>query len=186
MPKKFLQSWLPSPQKMAQMRLIQMMGKYALNPKIWYINRHAVSKAVLIGTFWGLLPIPFHSLFIIVFVIVFNANLPIGLILSWLSNPLTMIPIIWSGFWIGSHIYQVHMINKKMLLGVLHQIEHWVTSFGHAHVDLSLAKILLTGLVVESAVAAIVAYIITLLFWRLHVIHRWKTRHRHLPKRPQP
>ncbi|MCG5492927.1 DUF2062 domain-containing protein, partial [Klebsiella variicola] len=84
----------------------------------------------------------------------FEVNLPIGLVLAWLSNPLTLVPILYIGFWIGTKIYHVQMINKEMLLGVLHQISNWVRNFGHAHIDLSLAKILLSGLVIEALVVA--------------------------------
>lgn len=48
-------------------------------------------------------------------VLLFEVNLPISLMLAWLSNPLTLAPILYIGFWFGAHIYHVHMINKKML-----------------------------------------------------------------------
>ncbi|MDB9696114.1 DUF2062 domain-containing protein, partial [Acinetobacter nosocomialis] len=81
--------------------------------------------------------------------------------------------------WFGSHIYHVHMINKKMLLGVLHQISRWITHFGHGHIDFSLAKILMTGLIVEAFVFAIILYIVTEVFWRWMVIRNWKSRPGH-------
>lgn len=176
MPKKFLQGWLPSSQKIMQMRIMRYLGQYTRNPRIWYINRRSISRAVLIGTFWGLMPIPFHTVLIIMTVLVFNANLPIGLLLSWLTNPLTVVPIIYGGFWIGSKIYHVHMIGKAGLMHLLHQLEHWIVTFGHAKVDLSLAKILMSGLVIECTIAALVAYMLTLLAWRLSVIKQWKAR----------
>ena len=88
-----------------------------LNPVLWYVNRKSITRAVFVGTFFGLLPIPFHSVFIVMAVLLFEVNLPISLMLAWLSNPLTLAPILYIGFWFGAHIYHVHMINKKMLLG---------------------------------------------------------------------
>lgn len=178
MPKKFLQSWLPSPQKISQSRMMKLLGHSASNPTIWYINRRSVSRAVLIGVFWGLMPIPFHSLMIVVLIVLFKGNLPIGLLLSWLTNPLTIVPIIYGGFWIGTRLYHVQMIDQKMLKGVFHQIEHWVTSLGQTHIDLSLAKILLSGLLVGCTVLSLLAYVLTLLVWRLSVIRRWRKRHK--------
>ena len=161
------------------MKFLRIFGKKTLNPVLWYVNRKSITRAVFVGTFFGLLPIPFHSVFIVMAVLLFEVNLPISLMLAWLSNPLTLVPILYIGFWFGSHIFQVHMINKEMLLGVLHQISHWITHFGHGHIDFSLAKILMTGLVVEAFVFAVILYLSTEIFWRWMVIKNWKSRHRH-------
>ncbi|KAA8731280.1 DUF2062 domain-containing protein [Acinetobacter qingfengensis] len=176
MAKQFLQTWLPSHDKVASLKLMRLLGKHALNPLIWYINRHSIAKAVFIGTFFGLLPIPFHSVFIALFACIFEVNLPIGLTLAWLSNPLTIVPIIYLAFWFGTKIYHVNMINKDMILGVLHQIEHWIMNFGHGHIDFSLAKILISGLFIEAFIFAVLFYTVTLILWRLSVIRAWNKR----------
>ncbi|MDA3555993.1 DUF2062 domain-containing protein [Acinetobacter sp. AOR15_HL] len=179
MAKHFFQSWLPSPEKVSNMKFLRIFGKKTLNPVLWYVNRKSITQAVFVGTFFGLLPIPFHSVFIVMAVLLFEVNLPISLMLAWLSNPLTLVPILYIGFWFGAHIFHVHMINKEMLLGVLHQISRWITNFGHGHIDFSLAKILMTGLVVEAFVFAVILYLSTEIFWRWMVIKNWKSRHRH-------
>lgn len=176
MAKQFFQSWLPSPQKVSSLKFMRIFGQRPLNPVLWYVNRRSIAKAVFIGTFFGLLPIPFHSIFIVAAILFFEVNLPVGLALAWLSNPLTLVPILYVGFWIGTQIFHVHMINKDMMLGVLHQICNWVKHFGHGHIDLSLAKILMSGLVIEAFVIAIVLYVLTEVFWRLSVYRNWKKR----------
>lgn len=57
---------------------------------------------------------------------------------------------------------------------MLHQISRWITHFGHGHIDLSLAKILISGLIVEAFVFATILYIVTEIFWRWMVIRNWK------------
>ncbi len=125
-----------------------------------------------------MLPIPLHSLLIIVTVLIFEANLPIGLLLAWIMNPLTIIPILIFAFWIGTRIYHVQMIDQHMLLGVFHQIGHWIKSFGHSHIDFSLAEILLTGLVIEALFFAVLFFILTRICWRWSVVEKWKRRHK--------
>lgn len=178
MAKQFFQSWLPSPEKISSMKFMRIFGTKTLNPRLWYVNRKSISKAVFIGTFFGLLPVPFHSVFIVMAVLLFEVNLPISLMLAWLSNPLTLVPILYIGFWFGTQIFQVRMINTDMLLGVLHQVSHWITHFGHGHIDFSLAKILMSGLVVEAFVFAVLLYICTRVFWRWMVIKNWKKRYK--------
>ena len=177
MAKHFFQSWLPSPERVNSLKIIKIFGKYASNPQLWYVNRKSISKAVFIGTFWGILPIPLHSALIIIPVLLFEANLPISLLLAWIMNPFTIVPILIFAFWIGTQIYGVHMINKDMLLGVFHQIVHWIQNFGHGHIDFSLAKILATGLLIEALLFAVVLFTLTRIYWRWTVIKKWRNRH---------
>ena len=176
MAKQFFQSWLPSPQKVAGMKVMKIFGERTLNPLLWYVNRKSISKAVFIGTFWGMMPLPFHSILIVLTVLLFEVNLPVSLCLAWLTNPFTLVPILYLGFWLGSKIFQVNMIDQDMMLGVLHQISHAITHFGHGHIDLSLAKILLSGLILEAFIFAIVFFVITRLLWRGNIIQHHKRR----------
>ncbi len=155
---------------------MKIFGDRALNPLLWYVNRRSIAKAMFIGTFWGILPVPFHSLFIILTVLFFEVNLPIGLCMAWLTNPFTVVPILYLGFWFGTKIYHVNMINKEMLLGVLHQILNWIKNFGHGHIDFSLVKILVSGLMIEAILFALLFHSTTLLLWRWFVIKSWKAR----------
>lgn len=174
--KKYLRAWLPSPQKIASLRIMKLFGSLVNNPIIWYINRRSICKAIFIGTFLGLLPIPFHSVLIILAVFLFEANLPLALALAWITNPLTLVPVLYVGFWFGSWIYQVPMIDKPMMLGILHQCIHWIKSFGKTHLDLNLAKVLATGLLIEATVFSILLYLLSRLIWRLDVSLAWRKR----------
>lgn len=176
MAKRFFQSWLPSPEQVNNMKIMKIFGTKVLSPQLWYVNRKSISKAMFIGTFWGILPIPLHSILIVLTVLLFEANLPIGLLLAWIMNPFTIVPILIFAFWIGSKIYHVNMINKDMLLGVFHQIMHWIKNFGHGHIDFSLAKILATGLFIEALIFAILFFVLTRLYWRWSVVKRWRSR----------
>ncbi|SPL72304.1 DUF2062 domain-containing protein [Acinetobacter stercoris] len=176
MTKRFYHRWLPSPDSVKNSKILKIFGDSALNPVLWYVNKKSISRAMLIGTFWGILPIPFHSVLIMLCVILFDANLPISLMLAWIMNPFTIIPILYFAFWIGTKIYNVHMINNEMILGILHQVVRWIKNLGHGYVDLSLAKILLTGLIIEAAIFAILAYFITRLVWQYHVYQKWQKR----------
>ena len=58
---------------------------------------------------------------------------------------------------------------------------NWIENFGHGHIDFSLAKILMTGLIVEALVTAIVLYIATQLLWRWSVLRSWNRRKNQRP-----
>ncbi|AWL28245.1 DUF2062 domain-containing protein [Acinetobacter defluvii] len=177
MAKQFFQAWLPSPEKVNNMKIMKIFGQRTLSSQLWYVNRKSISKAIFIGTFWGILPIPLHSLLIILTVLVFEANLPVALLMAWIMNPFTIVPILFFAFWIGSKVYHVHMINTDMLLGVFHQIVHWIENFGQGHIDFILAKILATGLVCEALFFAFLFFIGMRLYWRWSTIKKWRKRH---------
>lgn len=158
------------------MKLMKIFGQRTLNPLLWYINRKSISKAIFIGTFWGMLPLPFHSILIVLTVLLFEVNLPISLCLAWLTNPLTLVPILYVGFWLGAKIFQVNMIDQDMIMGVLHQISHVITHFGEGHIDLSFAKILLSGLMLEALIFALIFFILTRLIWRWNIILHYRRR----------
>ena len=113
MAKQFFRSWLPSPLKVSNMKLMKIFGQRTLNPLLWYVNRKSISKAIFIGTFWGMLPLPFHSLLIVLTVLFFEVNLPISLCLAWLTNPFTLVPIV-------KLLYYPYRIRKK--LEIIHRL----------------------------------------------------------------
>ncbi|MFW1676051.1 DUF2062 domain-containing protein, partial [Acinetobacter baumannii] len=79
MAKQFFQSWLPSPEKVSNMKFLMIFWQKTLNPVLWYVNRKSITRAIFVGTFFGLLPIPFHRVFIVMAVLLFEVNLPISL-----------------------------------------------------------------------------------------------------------
>ncbi len=60
MAKQFFQSWLPSPEKVSNMKFLRIFGKKTLI-QCFGMSTVSQTRAVFVGTFFGLLPIPFHS-----------------------------------------------------------------------------------------------------------------------------
>lgn len=71
------------------------------SPVYWKPTRTTLSKAALIGTICAFLPVPFQMLLGSVLAYVFKANIPFATMLAWITNPLTMIPIWFTGYSFG-------------------------------------------------------------------------------------
>ena len=61
-------------------------------------------RAVSVGCFWALLPLPIQTLLTLLTAIFFRANLPVMVVPVWISNPLTMVPLYGTGFLIGAYL----------------------------------------------------------------------------------
>jgi hypothetical protein len=71
-------------------KLDAIIEKYKIPKEFLSINRKTVSRAVAVGVFVALIPMPMQMLLIVFLLPIFRFNAPIGLSMVWLSNPLTM------------------------------------------------------------------------------------------------
>ncbi len=86
-------------------RLDALIEKYHIPKEFLSINRKTVSKAVAIGAFVAVIPMPMQMLLIVFLLPIFRFNAPIGLFMVWLSNPLTM-----------PFMYYIEYVTGNMLL----------------------------------------------------------------------
>ena len=83
-------------------RFDTFLAKYNIPVGAFGVNRRLVGRAVLIGLFFALLPIPGQMLCVVALAPFVRFNLPIALAAVWLSNPLTMPFIYYTQYEIGS------------------------------------------------------------------------------------
>jgi hypothetical protein len=68
------------------------------------LGRRSVARAVSVGCFWALLPLPIQTPLGLLTAIFFRANLPVTVVAVWISNPLTMVPLYGTGFFIDAYL----------------------------------------------------------------------------------
>ncbi len=66
------------------------MTKYKIPKDLLSINRKMVSRAILVGMFIAMIPMPMQMLAVILIAPFFRFNVPIGVSLVWITNPFTM------------------------------------------------------------------------------------------------
>lgn len=167
MPKKLIKRYLPHPDKVKNMQGLGILGKWLHNPNIWHLNRHSVSKAFVIGLFWMAIPLPSQMIFSAVSAFIFRANLPLSVALVWISNPLTMGPIFYFNYVVGTYI-----LGQEATEELSFELSwHWMV-----HVLGDLWMPLYLGSVVVGLVLGLISYLILKLLWRHHVVKNWKAR----------
>jgi uncharacterized protein (DUF2062 family) len=178
MAKAFIRRYLPTPEQIREMKGLGFLRNRLSDPSLWHLNRRSASWAMFWGLFCAFLPVPFQMVPATAIAIVFRINLPLMILLVWITNPLTLLPFMYSGYWLGSHLLDVPMLTW-------HQLEHLATRALHmsdAPVDafevglLQQLKPFFLGSVVLGLVLGTVGYIAMRYFWRWHVVTAWRKR----------
>jgi len=169
MPRKLIKKYSPNPEKIRNMKGLGFLAKWLGNANLWHIHRHNTAKSFAIGLFWMAIPIPWQMVMATISAIAWRANLPISVALVWISNPLTIAPIFYFNYVVGTLILGKHTeetLNFEMSWNWLSNTlgELWLPLF--------------FGSFVVGSVLAIIFYTGIYIFWRMSVISRWKNRKR--------
>lgn len=169
MAKHIFRRLLPNHRVVREHKSLRFLAPLLHDPNLWYLNRHSVAGGFAVGLFIAFLPIPFQMAAAAAAAIGVRVNLPISVALVWLSNPLTMPPILFFAYKLGSWVLGVspHHIATFALT------PNW---FGDEF--LRIWQPLLLGSLLLSLSSSILGYFGMRLFWRLNVVHRWEQRRR--------
>ncbi|HMY00189.1 MAG TPA: DUF2062 domain-containing protein [Agitococcus sp.] len=183
MPKKMIRKYLPDPEKIANIQGLGFLRHRLQDPNLWHLNRHSASGAMFWGLWCALLPMPFQMVPAAIAALIFRVNLPLCIVLVWLSNPLTMIPIIYISYFVGASLLNRPMINGDTLHQIVNNLGQMVgNAFSSTpqHIkglDLSqhLEPILL-GTLVTGFLFGCIGYLAMNWYWRYHVTKAWNNR----------
>jgi uncharacterized protein len=173
MARKFIKSWFPAYESVRGHRALEMLGPRLRAPDLWHLNRRSVAGAFAVGLFLAFLPIPMQMLLAAAVAIWLRVNLPISVLLVWVSNPLTMPPIFYTAYTIGRWILN----EPRRSFRVEWSMEWFTSDF------LTIWKPLLTGSLLLAVVASALGYIAIRLLWWLSVVERMKIRQARLRRR---
>ncbi|MGB5082543.1 MAG: DUF2062 domain-containing protein [Burkholderiales bacterium] len=175
MPRKFFRKYLPSHESVRRNRTIALFGSLLQHPNLWHLNRHSVSGGLAVGLFSGLVPGPLQMLTAAILAIPLRVNLPVALITTLYTNPLTIGPLYVIAYGIGTlFVPHGHTALSPPPGFDWENFGDWIRAL--LEWMLSLGKPLAVGLVVLASVLAISGYVIAQLAWRAYVIAAWRRR----------
>lgn len=168
MPRKIFKRFLPDPAKIKGNRWIALLGASIHDPELWHLTKHSVAGAFFIGIFCAFLPIPLQTVLAALLAIIFKRNLALSVGLVFITNPLTMPPIFYFNYLVGTWI-----LNDPTLYSQLHINDLW--SWLVKNFD-DIGKHLILGSVINGLIFGYLGYMIIHLFWIWHVTNRWRIR----------
>ncbi|MGL1832664.1 DUF2062 domain-containing protein [Rhodocyclaceae bacterium SMB388] len=170
-----LRRFLPDHEAVHSNRWLRPFANTLLHPRLWHLNRHSVAGGIATGLFCGLIPGPFQMLSTAIACVVFRVNLPLALITTLYSNPLTIVPLYLAAYAMGALVLgesPTSFVPPPDLEGVglfewAHLLLPWV---------LDLGKPLAVGLVLLAGALALTGYFSVRAAWRVWLIRAWRAR----------
>jgi uncharacterized protein (DUF2062 family) len=180
---RWLKKWLPDHESLKREKSLQWLHHVLHHPGIWHLHRRAVAKGVAIGLFINFLPVPLQMLWAALLAVMFRANLPIAIVMTWINNPFTFIPINFFiykvGTWITGEEAEVLELPKWEwhYEGLSEFFREFITWFA------SLGKAYFVGLPIVAIGSAILGYYLVQCSWKISVILKRKKRSKKYTKK---
>jgi uncharacterized protein len=169
--KKKLKRIMPDPWRLRENRYISVFGRWLHDPSLWHLNRRSAAGAFGVGLFVAILPPVGHMLTAAGLAILLRVNLPLSVALVWVSNPLTIPPISYIAYALGS------LVMGERPKGF--DLHFWIEPHNWLHV---LAPFLL-GSVLFGLALGVAGYFTVQLLWRRNLrrqIERRRQRYREM------
>lgn len=166
MPRKLIRRWLPAPGKPDPDKPKTWLGTILDDPYLLHLNRHSVSGAFFIGLFCAFLPIPGQTVLASLMALWLRCNLPISILLIWVSNPITAPPMMILLYKFG----QLILGNEPALLAFEFTWSWFIEQGPSVYLPIALGG-LIAGLIFGG-----LGYVSIQLLWRWKVVNNWRAR----------
>lgn len=146
-------------------------ARYLGAPALWRWNRRGVARGLALGLFVGIMIPLVQSPFAALLSVVARANLPVAVIATFITNPVTTPLVLYAAYRIGSLVIvaeqQNPLVDMRQPLAWLETALNWLATA-------SLPTAL--GLLAMASAASLTGYFAVQLGWRWRVGRRWKRR----------
>jgi uncharacterized protein (DUF2062 family) len=96
--------FLKHPRKLKHSGLMRWFALHFLNKRVWKPTQHTFSGGMAIGTFITLQLLPIQMPSATILAAIFRVNIPIALVMCWLSNPVTMAALVPLEYQVGKWV----------------------------------------------------------------------------------
>ncbi len=145
-------------------KITPILEKYKIPSEYLSVNRKMTSKAVFVGLFIAFIPMPMQMLAVVFMIPFIKFNVPIALLMCWITNPLTMPFIYYIEYQTGSFLLNIQIMPVEMTL------EWFSSNLNNIFIPLY------TGALVYSITISLLFYYLISHFWKTSV-HKNKKLH---------
>jgi len=173
MPRALLKRIIPAPQTLRGRWPVRLCGERIADPKLWTLQRRAVTYAFGAGLAICFVPLPIHLLLAVLVALIWRVNLPVMYGTTWVvANPFTLVPLYYFAYRVGVWILQVPPHHFRF-------VADWKW-FRYALTPVW--QPFVVGCLVCAACASVLGWAALELVWRWNVSSRYRSRHSQLEK----
>jgi uncharacterized protein (DUF2062 family) len=166
MPKRIIKKYFPDSKTIKEHKHLKVFGNLLHNQNLWHLNRRSFAGAIAVGLFIAFIPLPTQMIIAAAAAIVLHVNLPVSVATVWVTNPLTMPPMFYAAYWVGSTLMDIPP-NAE---GFEFSIDALMASLGASW------KPFLLGCFVLGTAASAIGYALARGIWRWLVVKKWSVR----------
>ncbi|HPF59660.1 MAG TPA: DUF2062 domain-containing protein [Candidatus Competibacteraceae bacterium] len=166
--KQFLQRYLPDCHQLRAHRNLRFLGDLLHDPRLWHFSRRSTVRGLTAGMFFAFVPVPWQMLLAASAAALLRFNLPVAVAMVWITNPLTIPPIMFACYQFGAWL-----LGRPSLDWAFEPTLDW---FLHKVSDLGWP--LLVGSMTTAVVASTLTFVIAHLLWRWHIVNKFRRRRR--------
>ena len=166
MPKRLIKKYLPDPKTIKEHKHLKVFGSLLHDQNLWHLNRKSFAGALAVGLFVAFIPLPTQMVIAAAAAILLRVNLPISVATVWITNPITMPPMFYAAYWVGSILMDIPADASTFEFS----LDAIISSLGASW------KPFLLGCFVLGVVSATIGYFLARGIWRLMIIKKWLQR----------
>ncbi len=167
MPRRFFRKFAVKRHHVGESWFLAPFQHLLQDSRLWGIRRRTVAPAFALGLFVAFMPFPGHILMSAFSALALRINIPVAIVTSFVSNPLTMVPMYSSAYLLGSTILGKQAGDVDFELSL-----NWVT-----HTFVQIWQPMMLGCLLLGVAAALIGFVVVDLLWRSNV-RDYKSRKR--------
>jgi len=163
---------IPTRESIQRNRLLKPFARQLGQPALWHMTHRSVPRAVALGLGIGLIIPFFHTVIAAILAIPLRANIAIAAAFTLVVNPLTIPPMYYAAYRIGS--WELHhdanLVNPataERVSGDLGRFLFWIHEASGP---------IAVGILTMAVTAAAVGYLVAALVWRSWLESKWRER----------
>ncbi len=167
---------MPNVDKVREVRALSIFGDTLFHPALWHLNRRSAAGGVAVGMFCGLIPGPLQMLGAGIVCVVFRVNLPVALVTTLYTNPVTIVPLYLIAYQLGSLVLGGSALHPLITppewdwsspLASMEAVTRWTLSLGPP---------LALGVFLLACLLSALGYVVVRTLWSAGLRRAWVRR----------
>jgi uncharacterized protein (DUF2062 family) len=159
MPRRFFRKFAFKREHVHQQWYLSPFRHLLHDPNLWGIRRRTVVPAFSLGLFVAFLPIPGHMVTAALLALALRINIPVAVVSTWASNPLTIGPMFYFAYEVGSVLLRRPARPFEIELSLAWLIDGFIYVW----------EPLLLGSVLLGAILSLLGFLALDLLWRASI-----------------